>query len=172
MSVRNSARAAVCTLAVLGSGLFAGAAGASAQAASCGLETLGSGMEITLSNGTNIGLYYLGFNTCNGNVYSEVHFSTSLTIVQNGSDSISVYNRAGGGGTNHAAPTNVTSSTYWTSPMELNTLDASQTRVWYGETEFDFTLNGAQHACSALTNYWNFSNGSVYAAGSYECDGS
>lgn len=54
--------------------------------------------------------------------------------------------------------------------MELNTLDASQTRLWYGETEFDFTIGGAPHACSAVTNVWNFSDGSVHSAGYFECD--
>lgn len=170
MSFRNSARAGVFALAVLGSSLFVGATGPAAQASSC-TESLGTTIQIKLSNGTLVALYYLGFNTCTGAVYSEVHFSTSITIMQNSNDYVEVVNGVGTTATNWTPPpVHTTSSTYWTSPMEPNTLNSSQTRLWYGMTEFDFSIGSTPHSCSAFTNTWNFSNGSVHSTGAFECD--
>ena len=170
MSLRHRARTGTVALCVAASAVIigAGSAGAStASPAACGNKLLGSVVQIKLGS-THVGDYYVAEDTCNGDVFSELHFSTTLSKV---SGTIQITNGyENHGGTNKNSFASVSSSFFWDSPLEPNGLDSSHTRSWSGFVDFNFAIGSTAHSCSAFTPTWNFSTGKQTAGGGMECD--
>lgn len=153
---------AAATALAVGSGVMVDASTASAS--SC-LSILG-GQTIPLTlNGSYIGVFYEGYDSCNHNVYAELNFASTYWTTQFNSydtSTTAIYvTHDGQGWANSLEPGINPKTTFWDSPAVGIYTPPTSYRIYTANMDL---FQGQNEVCSAEIS-WNFSNGSVASEG-------
>ncbi|MEU8921615.1 hypothetical protein AB0D10_11865 [Kitasatospora sp. NPDC048545] len=162
MKLRTRIRAGATALAVATGGLTFALAGPATAAHACGLSQLGPGHSIW-SGGHTVGGFYLAWNSCTAQAYTEAHITNTNWTRKQGQIDVYNYSYLSGGGSHASGPSSPTvvfdGTAWWDSGMLSIYSYPSGDRNYMGQVQF----NG----CSiGFTPKWNFSGGGAQTNGS------